>query len=353
MLAVNRQIDFIQNRDLGFDKEQVLILPPPLRLESGYEGFKSELLKSPAVQRVTASTGNPGSYPGIPFNFISDEAPESEPIRLDFMAVDFDYFTFFDIPVLEGRIFSPANSSDHGRTFILNETAVKKLGWDSAVGRTLREQRGEIEGRVIGVIQDYHNVSLHDHIQPAVYQVLPEMLGQVAVRPAAGKTDEALTFLKKKWAEWAPYNIFYFSYLDEDLTKLYEEERKAVLVFKIASALSVLIACLGLLGLAIHVVEQRTKEIGIRKTLGASVAEIIGLLCRDFLGPVLLANVIAWPIVYYLINRWLQDFVFHASLSVWVFILGGGIALVLPLVTVGFQVFKAAVADPVKTLRYE
>ena len=163
----------------------------------------------------------------------------------------------------------------------------------------------------------------------------------------------SLAFLKDKWAEWAPYNIFYYSHLDQDLEDLYSEDRKAGLVFRIASALSVLIACLGLLGLSVQIAEQRTKEIGIRKTLGASASGIVRLLCRDFVLLILLSNIIAWPAVYFLMSRWLQNFVFHASLSAWLFVLGGGIALVLSMATIGFQAVKAASADPVKSLRYE
>lgn len=353
MLAVNRQMNFIRGKDLGFKKEQVLILPPPLRLESGYEGFKSELLEIPAILEVTASTGLPGRYAGIPFNFISAEDAGSEPVPLDYTAVDFDYFKFYDIKLIQGRSFSESNPSDSEKSLILNETAVKKLGWASPIGRTLKEERGEISGIVIGVVKDYHNVSLHEHIQPAVFQVSPQMFGQVAVRIAPHRTGDALDSLKKKWAEWAPFNIFYYSHLDQDLENLYQEDLKAGLVLRIASFLSVFIACLGLLGLSVLIAEQRTKEIGIRKTLGASVSGIVRLLCRDFLQLVLISNILAWPVVYYMMGRWLQNFAFHASLSIWIFIAGGVTALVVSMGTVGFQAFRAAAADPVESLRYE
>jgi len=353
MLTVNRQMEYLRNKDLGFNRNQVLVLPPPLRLEMGYEGLKAELLRHPAVLEVTASTGNPGFYPGIPFHYTAEGSAESEPVRLDYMSVDHDYFRFFAVEFIEGRGFSSSIPSDTGKALILNEAAVKRLGWESALGKRLKEVKGEMSGRVIGVIKDYHNVSLHENIHPAVFHVDPGMFGQLAVRVAPGRFQEAVAYLKTKWSEWAPFNIFYYSRLNEDLEKMYAEERKMSLVFKIASGLSVLIACLGLLALSVHMADMRTKEIGIRKTLGASASGIVKLLCRDFVGPILLADLIAWPVIFFFMKRWLNNFAFHVSLPIWLFVGGGGIALAISLVTIGYQSLKAASADPVKTLRYE
>jgi putative ABC transport system permease protein len=352
-LLVDHQIRYILRKDLGFEKENVLILPPPLRPEGGYEGFKAELLRNPAISAVTASTGLPGRYPGLPFSFIPEGESASESVPLDFMAVDFDFMSFFGMEMVEGRDFSPSVSADSGRTFILNESAVRKLGWNSALGKRLTEEREGVSGTVVGVVKDFHNVSLHQQIRPAVFHVDSRMFGQVAVRVAPGAAEEALEFLERKWAEWAPFNIFYYSSMDRELEDLYREDRKAGLVFRFASILSVLIACLGLLGLSVFSAETRIKEIGIRKTLGASVPGITALLSRDFVKLVLLANIIAWPIVYYVIRRWLQNFAYFAEPSLWLFALGGAIALLISVATVGFQAVKAALADPVKSLRYE
>jgi putative ABC transport system permease protein len=199
-LLVDHQLDYIRNRDLGFDKEQILVLPPPVKLEGGYQAFKSELLDSTHILDVTASTDIPGRSPGIPFSFIPEEGTEDDVVPLNYMAVDFDFINFYGMEIIEGRSFSKAILSDMANAYILNESAVKKLGWESAVGKQLREEGGESSGRVIGVVKDFHNVSLHEKIQPSVYQVEPQMFGMVAVRIAPGKTKEALDFLKKKWS---------------------------------------------------------------------------------------------------------------------------------------------------------
>lgn len=352
-LVVSRQIDFIRNKDLGFNKEQILILPPPIKLEGGYEAFKSELLSSPFILGATASTGMPGRYPGIPFGFVQGGATKEDAVPLDYMAVDHDFFKFFGMEIIEGRFFSEDNISDTADALILNEAAVKKLGWASAVGKQLTEERGEVAGTVIGVVKDFHNISLHEEIKPAVYQVEPQMLGQVAVRIAPGKMAESLAFLKEKWSEWEPFGMFYYSFLDEDLEALYREDKKVSRVFGFASVLSILIACLGLLGLSVFMAEKRIKEIGIRKVLGASVSGIVALLCQDFSGLILFSNLIAWPFVYYIMTRWLENFAYHTSLSIWLFVLGAGLTLAVSLITIAFQAVKAASANPVDSLKYE
>lgn len=352
-LVVSRQLDFIQNKNLGFDKDNVLILPPPLKLASGYLGFKSELLAHPGILEVTASTGMPGRYPGIPFSFIPEGGTKAESVLLDYTAIDFDYFTFYGLQLLNGRSFSRSASSDTRQTFILNEAAVKKLGWEEPIGRRLVEVREGIKGEIIGVVRDFHNVSLHDQIQPAIYQVETQMLGQVAVRFVPPREKEVISFLEAKWLEWAPNNIFYFSYLDDDLTALYQSDQKAGQVFEMAAVLTVFIACLGLLGLSVYTAEQRIKEIGIRKTLGASVSGIVKLLSKDFLILGIVANLIAWPVIYYIMHLWLKNFVYHTSIPFWLFVLGSGLAAAASMSTVGFQALKAARSDPVKSLRYE
>ena len=352
-LVVSSQIDYVREKNLGFDDEQVLILPPPLRLESGYAGFKSELLQNPKILEVTAATGVPGRYPGIPFSFVPEGSPKSEAVPLNYMAVDFDFFSFYGLEIIEGRSFSESTPTDNAGTFILNESAVKTLGWESALGKRLTEEREGLSRTVVGVVRDFHNVSLHEQIRPAVYQIEPQMFGQVSIRIAPRSSEHVLAFLEQKWGEWAPYNIFYYSFMEDVLELLYQEETKSSLVFRFASLLSVLIACLGLFGLSVFAAEQRIKEVGIRKTLGASVSGIVRLLASDFFKLVLMANLIAWPVAYYLMSRWLENFAYHTSLSLWLFALGGGLTLFISMTTVGFQAVKAARADPVKSLRYE
>ena len=352
-LVVASQIHYLREKNLGFDDKEVLVLPPPLRLEAGYMGFKSELLQDPNILAMTAATGVPGRYPGLPLSFVPVGGPETEAVPLNFMAVDYDFFKFYDLEIVEGRPFSESISADSAGNLILNQSAVKTLGWDSALGKQLKEEREGIVGTVVGVVRDFHNITLREEIQPSVYQMEPKMFGQASIRIAPGSTEEVAAALKRKWAEWAPFNLFYFSYMEDILESVYQEETKSGLVFRFSSLLSVLIACLGLFGLSVHAAEQRVKEVGIRKTLGATVSGIARLLTGDFLKLVLLSNLFAWPVAYYLMSRWLDNFAYHTSLSLWLFALAGGMTLMIALVTVGFHAVKAAAADPVKSLRHE
>lgn len=353
-LVVVRQIGFIQDRDLGFEHEHIFVLPPPLVKDSGYGAFKAELQSSPSITGVTSSTGSLGSYSGLPFSFFGEGIPESEAISIKYMAVDYDFFSFYGIDFLEGRNFSSLKAMDAGGTVILNESALKHLGWKTAVGKWIKDTRmKETTLVVIGVVKDFHNVSMHEEIQPAIYHMDPSMFGEMCIKAAPGRSREALDFVKRIWNRRAPYNAFYYKSLDETLEALYREDRKVSRVFVFASILTIFISCLGLLGLSIFETEQRVKEIGIRKVLGASIFGIFRLLGQNFYRLILLSNLIVWPFVYYIMRRWLQNFAYHADITIWQFLIGGGISLLVAFAAISFQTLKTAVVDPVDSLRYE
>jgi putative ABC transport system permease protein len=352
-LLVTRQMNYVRTKDLGFKRNGVVILPQPPPGKSGaYPAFKSEILGLPDVLEATAATSVPGQHPGIAFSFVRPESA-GEPISLEYTAVDFDYFDFFGMEIVAGRAFDPSNMADAGRTYVLNESAVKALGWADPLGRSLREERGGTSGTVIGVVRDFHNVSLHEGIRPAVYQVDPSMFGAMAVRTAAGKTPQALEAIREKWAEWAPYAIFSSSFLDDALDSLYREDLKVASVFRFAALLAVVVACLGLIGLSIFATRQRVKEIGIRKVLGASPAGLVALLFRSVGGSVLLADLLAWPLIYLAVSRWLENFAFRASFSPWPYLLGGSLVLTVSFLAGSAQAVKASLANPVDSLKYE
>ncbi|MFC2156683.1 ABC transporter permease [Acidobacteriota bacterium] len=353
-LIVSRQIGYIQDRDLGFETDRIYVLPPPLKKDDSYDAFKADLLSSPFITDVTSSTGTLGSYSGFPFSFFGGNISKSEAVPLAYMSVDYDFFRFYDIKFIEGRDFSALHTMDSGHSFILNESAVKKLGWETAVGKKLTGVEMEDEAReVIGVVKDFHNISMHEEIKPAVYHVDPLMFGEMTARAAPGKAKEALAFLKEKWNKWAPTNIFYYHSLGDQLDALYREDQKVSRVFVFASILTVFISSLGLLGLSIFESEQRVKEIGIRKVLGASLPGILRLLSRDFGRLVLLANLAAWPVVYYLMSRWLSNFAYHTDISLWLFAAGGGLTIMVAAAAISFQTIKTAFANPVDSIRYE
>ncbi|MBN1940297.1 MAG: ABC transporter permease [Candidatus Aminicenantes bacterium] len=351
-LLVARQMNFIRAKDLGFDREGIAILPPPLGKDGAYQAFKAEILAIPGILDMTAATSVPGQHPGIAFSFVGSESG-GEGVSLEFTSVDFNYFDFFGMAIISGRPFDSRNTADVGTTYVLNESAVKALGWTDPLGKSLREKRGETSGTVIGVVKDFHNVSLHEDVRPGVYQVEPRMFGATAVRIAPGKTPQALEAMKKKWAEWAPYHLFYSSFLDETLESLYREDRKVGGVFGFAALLSVIIACLGLIGLSIFFARQKVKEIGIRKVLGASPAGLVLLLFRNVGGSILLANILAWPLVYSAVSRWQEQFAFRAAFSPWPYILGGVLVLTVSFIAGSAQALKASLANPVDSLKYE
>jgi len=352
-LFMTRQIDFIRKKDLGFDRERVVVLPlPPTGKTGDYRSFKAELLRIPDVQGVTAAMDIPGRHPGLGISYARPDA-EGNPIPMNFTSVDEDFFRFFGMKITAGRSFDPSSSSDIGDALILNETAAKVIGENEVLGMAFRDQMGEVSGTVIGIVKDFHNVPLHEDIRPAVYQIKTGMFGAMMVRITPGRTAAVLAALKAKWMEWDPYQLFFSSFLDDALDAQYREDRRIGHVFTFAAVLTVVIACLGMIGLSIFLVQQKVKEIGIRKVLGASSAGIVALLCRGLGGPVLLSNLLAWPIAYGAYDRWQANFAYRASFSPWPFILGAGLILAVSLAVVSIQTVKAALANPVEVLKYE
>ncbi|MGH7452210.1 MAG: ABC transporter permease, partial [bacterium] len=205
----------------------------------------------------------------------------------------------------------------------------------------------------IGIVQDFHFASLHEKIEPAVFHIWPQRYSCFAVKMRVADISEATAFLRSTWSRIIPHQPFEFFFLDEEFNRQYEKDERVGRIFGYAATLAIFIACLGLFGLAAFSAEQRTKEIGVRKVMGASVAGIVGLLSKDFIKLVLIANVVAWPVAYYAMNRWLQNFAYRLDLGWWVFALAGGLALVIALLTVSTQAIKAALANPVEALRYE
>jgi putative ABC transport system permease protein len=271
--------------------------------------------------------------------------------RLADVQVDHDYLDTYGMEAVAGRNFSRQFATDTS-AFILNETAVKQMGWTihEAVGKAMRY--GSRDGRVIGVVKDFNFESLHNKIVPIIFRLFKEGF-QVSVRIAGNDVNSTLNFLKEKWAEYRPEYPFDFTFLDQDYEALYKSEKQLGQIFGIFSAFAVFIACLGLFGMASFTAEIRTKEVGVRKVLGASVRGIIFLFSKEFIKLILIANLAAWPIAYYVMYKWLGEFAYKTQIDVGRFILAGGLAIVIALSTVSYQAIKAAVANPVKSLRYE
>ena len=353
-LTVYDQLQFMQGRDLGFEKEQVVFLTPPPPVWEQMDAFADELTADANVLAVASSGGLPGrtgtnrGYNG-PGQAGADEQGESfwtipaGPGYLDVLGID----------LLAGRFFSDEIATDTLDTYVLNETAVRKLGLtpEEAVGAPFRAWDRPM-GQIIGVTEDFHFQSLHQAVEPLVMNYIP-WFGIVSVRTAPGGHAAALDHVRATWDRFAPGYAFDYRFLDADFDRLYRDEARLGQLFGFFAGVAIFIACLGLFGLAAYTAERRRKEIGVRKVMGASVPQIVRLLAGEFTRLVLIGFVIAAPVAYLVMTRWLGDFAYRIGLGPGVFLLAGGIAFVIALAAVSGQALRAATTDPVKALRYE
>jgi putative ABC transport system permease protein len=351
--VIYRQMAFTQEKNLGFVKEQVVVLPiGDTRISGQFEAFKTALLRNPNIRAAAGSNSVP-SQDMMSFGIRPEGKPETEDwtvatIRVD----DYDLLKTYGMEMAAGRYFSADFSTDAANGVVINETLAKSLGWKEPVGKKL-DVPGEVaDGRVIGVVKDFHMKSLHFPVEPLLLYFAPRH-GFLAVRLAARDVPATVDFLRKTWQRFDARDPFDYFFLDERFAHLYAVERRLMRTVGLFSMLAIFIAGLGLFGLAAFAAEQRTKEIGIRKVVGASVSGLILLFSREFLKWVLAANLIAWPVVYFVMRRWLQNFAYRTSIGVGTFFLSAGLALLIAFLTVSYQSVKAALADPVKAIRYE
>lgn len=352
--VVYKQLSYIQHKKLGYDKEQVLILPTWM-LGKNAAVFSDQLTSDPWVLSVTHSGFLPaGPSDNNNFFVYAGENPNQmvKTLRYD---VDENYISTLGIQLLTGRNFSKDFASDSSAV-ILNETAAKTFGWgENAPGHiiTTTLHKGEkFTYHVIGIVKDFHFRSLHELISPLVIVLSPNP-GMMIVKLKTTDVSGLLAVLKDRWNGLGAEEPFTYSFLDDRFNNTYQSEQKIGMILGIFAALTIFIACLGLFGLAKFTAEQRTKEIGIRKVLGASVTAIVNLLSLDFLKLVLLGFIVATPVAWFAMNKWLQDFAYRIDISWWIFVLAAVMALIIALFTVSFQALKAAIANPVKSLRTE
>jgi putative ABC transport system permease protein len=253
--------------------------------------------------------------------------------------------------IIEGRDFSKDLATDGKEAVILNESASRKFGWTSPIGKNIKTENKD--GSVIGVVRDFHFQSLRQEIEPLVIYISPRFFEYISIRITPDNFPATLAFIKKKWKEWAPGLPFDYFFLDSDFDRFYRAEEREGRVFCGFSFLAIFIACLGLFGLASFTAEQRTKEIGIRKVLGATVPSIVTQLIKEFTKWVLIANFIAWPVGYFAMSRWLENFAYRTRIGPWTFLLSAILVFIIALLTVSFQALRAAFANPSDALRYE
>jgi putative ABC transport system permease protein len=356
LLAI-QQMKFMQSQPLGFDKENMVIidmneLPWALRHEK-VQALKGELLKKSNISRVSASTAIPGRVGWQGQFAYADGNTQGQGLVVEHIPVDYDYVKTVGLQLVAGRDFVPNSKADEGSSFLINEEAVKVFGWqtpENAIDKKLAVS-GQ-NGKVIGVLKNYHQHGLQEKINPVVINVA-NYINLVALRYEGKNTNEVVAHIKQSWEKvFAGFSLTY-RFLDEDFQRQYAQEEKLNKAFLFSAFLAIGIACLGLLGLITYTAEQRVKEIGIRKVLGASVLQITTLLSKDFLELVMIAFVIASPIAYYFMDKWLADFAYRITISWWIFAIAGLSAVLIALITVSWQSIKAALMNPVKSLRSE
>jgi len=353
---MSNQIQYMRNKDLGLERKNMINvhLQNNEQALQKYEALKQEFSRHPDVLSVSASDFFPGNTRWN-MNYWHEGMEVNRFPGIRCLPVDFDFFQTFKIKILAGRPFSKDFGNDEEDAFIINETAVKEFGWapDEAIGKKFKIGGGREAGLIIGVAQDFNFNSLHKEVHPLTIYIYPKGFEFIYVRYKPGKAGQVLEFLEKKWQEFIPEQTFMYSFLDEDFDGLYKTEFRLYKIFLISSVLAVFIACLGLFGLAAFISEQRTKEIGIRKVIGASVSRIVLLLSKEFSRWILIANLLAWPIAWYAMHRWLNNFAFRAHIPLWAFLSAGFIVLFIAMLALSYKAIKAARTNPVEALRYE
>jgi len=355
-ILVYHQMQFVQNKKLGFDQEKVVVVTIPKNGDpKKIEALKTSLMNTPGVISASAASTIPSTK--IPVNLIHDESSAANENRsMQMLFTDQDFVKTMQMKLIAGRDFSKNYSTDENEGFIINNQAVQSSGWKTAknaIGKSFQwvvPDKVLKTGKIIGVVEDFNITPLKSPVQPLVMHILPRRFQYLYVRL---HSNNALTKVKKIFKEFNPEQPFEYSFLDDTINAMYSSEKKLGKIFGYFSGLAILIACMGILGLSIYSTQQRIKEIGIRKVLGATPVNIVKELSKEFLKPVSIAALIASPIAWYAMNKWLQGFAYRININAWVFLLAGVIALLIALLTVSFHAIKAAIANPVKSLRTE
>jgi putative ABC transport system permease protein len=356
-LIIYNQMEYVQNKSLGFDKENVVLITTESNaVRQNIEFFRNTLMDDPRIMAVAASSNVPGSA------MFSDTAfkrgDTGEVYDLIYMRTDYDFVDTYKLKVLFGRQFSREFGTDPQGAILINEAAAREIGYspEEAIGKQLniiKSAEEYVEGKIIGVIENFHFKSLHRIIEPFVILLDPDSFRIISVRIQPGDVRGTLSFIQQKWTETFPAEEYEYGFLDDRISLLYESEGKMRQIFFVFSALSIFVACLGLFGLAAFTAQERTKEMGVRKVLGASEINVFVLLSKEFTKWVFIANVVAWPLAYYMMTKWLQNFAYRIGLGLWPFVLAAVLAFAIALITVSYQSIKAALMNPVDSLRYE
>lgn len=363
-IVIGEQMNYLKNKDLGYNKEQVIVVQTNKSVRDGLPLaalFRTELLKNPQVSGISASLYSFAESPWATLGFTDDSKVYKS---FQYNMVDEHFLPSMGVKLVSGRLFDTKNPADRTTAAVVNEAFVKEFNLGEAVGKKLP---GRFDQQIIGVVKDFNFESLHTRVAPLMMTMTIDSVvrrtenmnmsapaqSRISVRMRPGNLAANVELLKAAWKKLMPNQDFEYNFLDDTIAAQYLQEQRTSTIVKLASALSIFIACMGLFGLATLTVVRRTKEIGIRKVLGASIPNIVGLLSRDFVKLVIVAAVIAFPLAWWAMNSWLADFAYRVQVGWWVYVLAGVIALAIALATVSAQAFKAALSNPVKSLKTE
>ncbi|MFC1725956.1 ABC transporter permease [candidate division KSB1 bacterium] len=352
VLIVNKQLNFIMNKKLGYEKEQIIYFIKRANLKLRYDAFKSDLLKNPNIVGVTASSDIQSYTVHATGGFTWEGRSQDTRFAINHFSVDHDYIKTFNMKMVEGRDFSKEFPVDAAtQSFIVNETAVKAMGLEEPVGTgfTLYGNYGHI----VGVVEDFHFKSLQKEIEPLCLRIEQGQDRYVFVKVNSENILDIVNSIESIYNRFNPDYSFEFAFLDETVDRLYNSEKRTAQIFNYFTLITIIISCLGLFGLAAYMAQQKTKEIGLRKALGASVPNIVKLLSKEFIILVGTANIIAWPAAFCIMNEWLNNFAYRTDIKIGLFVFAGIISLFFALITVSYQTIKAANANPVDSLRNE
>ncbi len=356
-LIMARQFNYMKNQHLGFEKEQKLVIPirGGISILENYESVKNLFSENPFVQNATVSSSVPGrSVSNFGISLVGEEDTKNQ--SMFHLYFDQDFIPLYGIEMAAGRAFQKEMSTDIAGAFLINEAAVAAFGWSSpeeAIGKRLKTGFGGRVNPIIGVTKNFHYRGLQTQVEPLVMECNPQLFRYLTLSVDITDIQETMAIVESQWKSLYPNNPFESFFLDTDFDQQYRSDEQVGRIFGIFTVLGLFIACLGLLGLASFTAESRTKEIGIRKVLGASVLGIAVMLSKQFTKWVLLANCVAWPVAYYIMSRWLKNFAYRTDINILIFVLSGLFVLAIALLTVSFQSIRAATANPADSLRYE
>jgi putative ABC transport system permease protein len=348
-LLIGQQLQYMRDKDLGYDKENVFLFNLRGNMYEKLDAIKAELSKEAGVLNVSVSSGHVISLGSSTSDIEWEGKAPNERLIASQLSTDKEFMDLYKLQLKEGEWFTGTKADTN--KFILNEKAVKAIGFKNPVGQPFTFH--SVRGTIVGVVKNFHFASLHQQIDPIVLFHNPNWFGVINVKTTGKSAPQAIAAAEKLWKRYNPDHPFEYNFMSEAFDRLYKSEQRTGKLFNIFAGIAIVISCLGLFGLATFTAEQRTKEIGVRKVLGASVTNITALLSRDFVKLVVVGNLVAWPIAWYLMHKWLENFAYQINISLWVFLVAGILALLIALLTVSYQSIKAAMSNPIKSLRSE